>query len=464
MDLEGAGQIHGQAEAARFQTSGDLNMVRLRADTVQITLEWERGANVGGEQLGTKVVTDGGHETISIDEADLRFERTSREAFFLAYSETRSMDLTFTSATGFTLTPEHDVHLAKIGQSPQASEVGNPSVLGFWHTLEGPVAKGGGSGAVNLKGDFSLFVHNVVVHAQGPDEEWSEWTGYKESDTKAPAKGFELRVTNIHVENGTFVAASKEHMELYAPSLEADFDGVVTSPGVTGQVLGRGESFDFQEDPLRLDGRGQVQVDTEQDDQLRYRFSGEYEVHGTEGVETAAPPRSILWYALGGLMLATLTSAGLAKTGVIPAPTAASRERRYTRYMQRGLEAIDANEPQVAARYYERATRVKRESALAWYNWAHAELEAGNGQKAEEVAIRAAKAPGIDQMDILDLRASAALERKDWPAFEEHLTRLAKKAPGMARRLVWELEVDTSKLTGQVRDLIGQEDHLDGYA
>lgn len=473
MDLIGAGEVAAQPEAFRFQPSGSLQTARLQAETVEIDFAWEKGVHLAGEPTGAQYVSDHGQETVTLKQADLRFERFQDEPLFLAYPDEdhtgdRPLGLTFTSATGYTLTSAHDVDLAQIGTSPDTVQASDTATLGFWYTLEGPVAKGVGEGAMRMEGDFSLFVHDVVVEAKGGDKEWSQWTGYKESDHDRPVKGFEFRLTKIHVRNGTFVAASEEPMEIYAPSMEARFDGVVHSPGVTGRLPRDDETFRFDQDPLRIEGEGEMQVDTVDKKRLRYRFSGDFEVHGADGVDTApTKPQPLVLFSLGGLALAALTTMGLARVGVIPAPTAASRERRYERYMQRGLEAIDGNDAPLASWYYERATRVKRHDALAWYNWAHAELVAGNGQKADEIAVIAARAPGMDQTDILDLRASAALDREDWPAFEEHLTQLALANPDMARGLVRDLEVDRSRLGGQVREIIGAiepEDDLYGYA
>lgn len=171
-------------------------------------------------------------------------------------------------------------------------------------------------------------------------------------------------------------------------------------------------------------------------------------------------------FPLGALVLATLAMGGMVGMGVVPVPTSSSRRIRHKRFMRSGLVAADLAQWERASRYYKKATRAKRDDPVAWFNWANMELEAGRLDNADRIARLAEDIPGSDRTDLLDLRASAAWQKGDLPAFEELLGDLAKETPGMARVLIEELEIDPSVLTPRMRERFsgsGMGGGMDGY-
>lgn len=476
VDLMGPTNLAADAGAVSIRPEGALGGSRLTAEELVIDFAWERGAKVEREWSLVNHIIERGSETIVLHDADVRFEADSQDPFFLAYTNGGATEL-LAADTAFTLTPTQQEDVVVVGSSSGTQSAG-AAPLGFWYTIDEPVVKAQGGGAMTVRGDFSLFAHRLIIDAKGSDGEWSEWTGYRESNPRWAVTDYELRVTNLHVKNGTFAStAADQGLSLYAPALEADVEGTLASLGVTGHMMQDDTLHIFNEDPLRLRGEGKVRVEalgehaTADPASLHLDPSGAFAVSGagrTEAPSAAsadATMRTIGMALLGSVAL--LSTGGMMLLGIVPAPTQGTRNLQHARWMRRGQSASDEGEWSRASRCFERAVRLKRDDPSAWFEWTRAELEAGHLERADELAEQAASVPGIDRFDLLDLRASAAWQRGDDESFGRFLADLAKEAPAMARGLVTDLRVDPSRLGPEVAVLFARaraEEVLDGYA
>lgn len=467
VDLAGVSEVQAADAAVLLDPTGSWSSLRLQAQTVVIDMDWERGVH-GGEIVS--LVEETGQESLRFDESEVTFEPFRVDPVLLAHPGEGPSGVEFTSVDPVSTSSVADALLASVGlESGTMSDGDRP--FGFSFTAEGPSVRVEGPGAVRVEGDFSVFVHDLRFHVSGTNAQWSDWTGLHEEPSDLPVTQYEFRVTTFKVTNGTLAVTSAEPVELYAPSVAAHVDGLVSSSSVTGRFVTQTGVFVFEQDPFRLRGSGDLFMDAVADRQghgLEVRPVGDFEVQGA-GVMEDLPVGGPGW---GGVLAfvsaaALLAVVGLAGLGVVPVPLEASRRIRHARWMRWGQRASEAGRFERAASWFRRAVRVKGDDPVAWYEWAHAELEAGRGDRADQVAEAALGVQGMDRLDVLDLRAAAAWQQGDRDRFEDYLIELADAAPEMASRLVVDLGVEISSLGLETRLRLkggGTEGEIDGYA
>ncbi len=480
METSGISQIAATQGAVRILPADSVTGLRLQADSVTIEMDWAKGYGANPEYPLFRYTMEKGSERVRLDDAIVQFEPFEGEPFFLPFSDDDAgMDLSIATNVGYSLTPDIDPKVVGIGQHPDSVSATDQDPLGFWYLPEGPLIRGDGRSNVQVEGSFSLFVHNVTIDASGSNRDWSDWTGDWAESPDRPVSEVEQRVTVIHVENGTFVSTTKDDVTLFAPALSTDFEGIVTANRVTGSLLQERRVHLFDEDPFRIEGVGSMILDAEDESEEQHgphlvvNASGSFDVQGASKIEPLPDSEHTSWPWVGsstaagtGLLVLLVALGLLMVVGFIPVPMGV-RQRLYDQWMKRGRRARDDDALDRAVRYFKNATRVKRDEPLAWYEWAHTELEAGNNDSADKIAVQAMEIPGIDLLDLLDLRACAALENKDLDAFNGFLAELAEKSPKMARRLVLEMAIEPEVLSPKLRETLKDESldgDLKGYA
>lgn len=477
VEFSGAVTLAAEADALLLHPLESSPGTHLQADRIVVEYQWEQGVDVSDDSALFRHRTERGEGTVSFTDAEVRLEPMPADPLALAYAPGGLLDVEIHSATGHSIVATANETPVRIGTSPQAVSASGTE-LGFWHSIDDWSVKGHGGGTVSIVGSYTLFVHDVVIHVAANEGTWSKWTGYRTSSPGSPVTEYEFRITRLQITNGTFSGGSADGVAAYARSVDARFDGSVSSHEVSGAFVHRGERFLFDRDPLHLEGTGEVTVGVALPNSwenasgfLDVRPEGSFDVRGARVVEPwdqdggASEWVALVLSSLGGVAL--VATAGMMALGVVPAPIPAVRRNQFDFWMRLGDKANEKGEPQKASRRFKRATRVMRNEPLAWYEWAKAELDSGNGNRAETVALKAATVSGVDPLDVLELRIAAAWHRGDLRLFNVLLEELAREAPEMALGLVIDLEIDPFLVDARSAGLIeGQHDEggFAGYA
>lgn len=133
--------------------------------------------------------------------------------------------------------------------------------------------------------------------------------------------------------------------------------------------------------------------------------------------------------------------------------------------MARGREAYADSRMADAADAFCDAAQVHPDP-VALYMAALSRLEAGDPEACQAIVDDAMGTPGVDELDLLELRAAAAWERGDQKELEASLEELAGRAPEMAKGLVRDLEIPASAVGEELGDKLWRPDRgemMDGY-
>ncbi|MBW3583236.1 MAG: hypothetical protein KY455_09080 [Euryarchaeota archaeon] len=471
VEVDGTTSLRGATGGVLIKDPPALESTRLTAEKIVIKVGWERGVYVQGDRSLWKHVVDRGRDSISLNEATVGFSSFQGVPLFLGFSDTDEIAITATARDGLTLIPSDGDQVVTVGTTSETVSAGDdPAMLGFSYITQGPAMKGITTGSARVEGSFDLFVHDVRIEAEGQDGAWSDWTGYWESDPGAPFSEYELRVTVLHVKNGTF-SSTGENIGLFLPSMDIDVDGTITSTDVTGRIRQDDDIHIFKSDRFRLEGSGSLAVEAapvESIPSVWVRSAEGFKISGASTVETlpaadAADPgpafRGLASFGALGLIAAV----GLMTVGIIPAPTAGSRSYQYGAWMRQGDRAAECREWRRASRCYRRAARSQRSDPSALFEWARAELEAGDPVAAERAASRAAALPDMDRADALELLVWTAHLREDDAAVERRLTELTDVSPEIAHQVARDIGITAPRLVDGPSDPTHGE-VLDGYA
>lgn len=471
---EGASAIAAETGTVRSQPEA-LTRTHLWAEAMTFEFEWARGYEARAGQPVADVITEEGEEPIRVQNADVWFEHFQGDPFFVAFTDDSPQEISFDSKSHLEFKGVEDETVASVGPSPDSVNAEESVRLSFWHTIAGPALHATGPGTVKMNGTFTLFVDNVVMHVDEDNGSWSRWTGYQESDPGQPVTEFEVRLTTIQVENGTFVSYAPESVDFFNPTMDATIAGTIETQDATGRLPGAEEIFLFDQDSLRLEGTGNILFEATSPEGgpvgLLMMPKGDFNIHGASTVEIVdrdwGPYGTNDLVFLAGLMAAALVVVGFIAYRSTPALADVHRRRRSKWWIDQGKSAYRGHRLDDASRCYEEAVRAKPDNAFAWYKWAQAELELGNAVAAERIASKAASVDGMDPLDLLDLRASAAWEREDLEALEVFLGELAADSREHAWNFLDDFGISPSVFGSRLRrDLEGpaMEEGLDGYA
>ncbi len=440
---EGDIQVRTDDFALRFDPTHAFHTFRLEADEIDITMEWKRGWAVG-DGPPVSVVTERDSQRATLNNAELTIDRFQGEPIVFATASDEQASLSLRTTTSATWTSTQDVRVVTEGMSNNTQATNDEMELGFWYTAEGPTIEARTSGLLQLDGTFSLFLHDVEVHAEGDHgRQWSEWTGYREEDPALVAKQYEFRVTTVHVENGTLITTPSRPVEHYTTDLDIQVDGTVNAKSVTGRLVRASKTFLFKEEPLELEGSGKIGLKADQPSggpRILLQPSEGLQVDNKRPLEdpetySGIPLPSVLLLPLVALLLVTATTAGLSRTPP-------GRRLRHEAWSKRGEEAAFKGDWDRSSNYYRRAIRARPGVASTWHDLIQAELQSRNGHTAERLARQAAEVPGMDPCDLLALRAAAAWLRRDSEELHAHLEKLHETAPEMAQILAKSLQVE----------------------
>lgn len=468
IEVTGAARVNVSSGAALVEAVS-INDIVLHAEEVRIDQWWEKGVDADAPPVRGTYVVDQGEDSVTIAGATVSFGAFQGPPLLFVGIESDAAQMTAVSGRGVKMAAGTDATLVGVGTPPDVVQAGQGSDLGFWYTAEGDTVVGEMNGLLHVTGDFTLFLHNATIEATGADCSWSDWTGFQAGQSGQPLTDYEFRVTVLTVHNGTLAVPADSAITFASPALQAEVDGTTTVPHASGRIVRAGIELLFDEEPVTLTGAGHIHVSAANTG-LSLAPSPGLDVLGFAGSTQdtgLGTPSNVTTWSLLALALITLTTAGMTELGVLPGPTPALQRRRFARWMRRGRDASVRHKWALAAWCYEKAVRARRSDPLAWYDWAYAELEAGHWADAEDVARRAGDVPGVDPLDLLEVRAAAAWESGDRVAFASHLGELVQASPAMARGFVQDMAIDVEVLEARLRRLIEPtraEDAMDGYA
>lgn len=380
------GDVHTSTHefALRFDPTDAFATFRLKAEKIVLEMEWERGFAVGDGQP-IAVTTDQGVMRATLENADLSIHPFQDEPLVFATASGQEGELSLRTPTDAVWTSVQDVDVVTKGMSPETQTAGDEKDLGFWYKAVGPTVETQASGDLRLDGTFSLFLHNLEVHAEGDNgAEWSHWTGYHEEDSALAAKEYEFRITTAQVQNGTLVARSYDEARHYTTNLDVHVDGTVTAQSVTGQLVRASRTFRFNEEPLDLEGKGDIHLKAEgaagqprllvqPSEGLRISNSLALE---DQDVSPAFPLQTMLLGPLAALLLVTATTTGLSRT-----PT--GRRIRHDAWSKRAEAAVFEGDWDRSSKCFRRAIRARPDDASTWHDLIQSELQAGHGHRAD---------------------------------------------------------------------------------
>lgn len=474
IEIRGSTETNSTSGAVRVEPKGPLADIQLSAEHLVIEHAWQRSARV--QALKTNIVLDRGEDSIALNAATVRFKEFDGWPLLLAVLD-RPGQIRISSADGLSVKPATNLTLAGVGMNPKAASVGDAPDLGYWYTTDGPTVTGSGDGLLSVRGSFSVFVHNLSVAAEGDGASWSNWTGRRESQADGPATDTELRITVLHVTNGTFYTSSTRSTVFAFPKATVNMYGFVALESATGKIAEGDRKLVLENEPLILAGAGDVRMVAARGidggpPHLSIQPMKGLHVEATTGSwtesgSTGARSWPVTIAGVGATSVTLMAFAILLEVGVVPGTKTALAGGPHHRWMRRGRRAAESGHWPLAAWCYRNAVRTKDDDALAWYDWAGAELQARRWNRADRIAERAATIPGIERADLLELRVTSAWCSGNRAACREHLNQLAREEPAMAVGLVKDLQIDLAALGGPVPSLPAvhtTEDPPYGYA
>lgn len=471
---EGVTDVAAETGTIRLQPE-TLTGIQMRAEAMTFEFEWGRGYEARAGQPIADVIIDEGKETVRVQNVDVRFERIQGDPLFVAFTDDSPQEISVKSKSHLVFESIEDETVASVGPSPDSFNADESVRLSFWHKIAGPALHATGPGTVKIAGSFTLLADDVVMHVDEDKGSWSRWTGYQESDPGQTVTEFEVRLTTIQVENGTFVSYAQEAIDLFNLTMDAAITGTIETQDATGRLLGTEEIFFFDNDSMLLEGTGNILFESTSPEDgsvgLLMMPEGDFDIQGASTVETverhSGPYRWNDLVFLAGLLTASLVAIGFFAYRSGPVLATAYRNRKSNRWMTRAKNAYLQRQLQHASHCYEKAVRAKPDDAFAWYKWAQTELELGDAAAAERIASNAANVNGMDPLDLLDLRACAAWQRQDLETLEAFLRELAAESREHALNFLNDFGISPSVFGSRLRrDLEGPalEEGLEGYA
>lgn len=495
--VHGASTVHVENGSLQVLGAQAARTTSLQAGTLRIETAWEEGVVVNGDGALARRVTDAGQRTVTVDEATATFSTFQGTPQFVQLpADVGAVDARLETDERMDVELVEGRTVARVGPSsgPSSQDVGESPQAAFSHTVDDPVAWASVRGpTVTVRGDFSLFVHNVTYHVNADtdgdgqaEESRSNWTGYREDDPGQPTTRYERRVTVLHVRDGRLVLDGVPELDLWGGRLASQTQGVVSAESVSGRLAREEATYVYDRSPFLAKGAiglslGVATPDDESDaigtegPRLSLAPSGEFQLHISSEVDVLSPTGaggdedegwlgSPLWISLGvgGLLLAGV----VASRGPGPRELLARwRTRRYETWMERGWAAFVHHEFEAAAKAYGKAARIRPNKSAAWFQCAISWLEAGDFDECRRIAAKAEELEGSDLEDLVELQASAAYEAGDEEEVREQIRRLIEISPGEARSFVRDLEMEDA-LDPDLEKRLNKstlEGPLDGY-
>lgn len=458
---------------------------RVSASALTIEIAWERGVEARGAGTSSQAILGHGVDRSTFEDARMRITPHRAQPQVLAFGN--DTDAPFqtevASRTGATLQPAGNRSLVQVGASPSAQEAGDAPDVRFWYTARGANVLLTGADRAVVRGSFTVFLHNATMAVSTAEgETWTNWTGREPPD--GPAGRYEQRVTLVHVTDGSMTLQARDGLEVLDPRLNLSIDGLVSATSARGRVHAGERALLFDGDPLTMEGQGRLDVSARdpsgsgsggsagaESTVLSLNATGPLRVREGPSVEvlsleTPQNDGSRLPLAVAGAV--GFAAAGYLAARTRPVSRAVSRLRRwrYETWFTRGQQAASEGAFDEAAEAFERATRVRSEAAVAWYERCLAELEAGRYDEVRRVAKRAREQTDVDELDLLEIEMTAAWYSGSRDAFEASLETLVDRAPDMTASLLGDLGIDEGEIPPEMRSKLpgmGSEEPIDGY-
>lgn len=495
LEISGSLEVDSDGSALHILDAGDGVQLHLEAGIAKVNYSWERGfkSSTGGEKALVTYVTDDGNTTEVFRNVEISVSPGEHPVQYLAFP-TQGSPTTHVKGVGTTvIAPDTPATLATIGESEDTQST-DDDTFGFWYRPSQAWMSGTGADEAVMVGDFSVFINNatVSVHQDG-DLAWKNWTGYRESSSAVAATTYEHRLLVLELRDARLRVSDPGKVQFLGPSFDVAATGAVTASNVEGQMKTSAGQFLFSQDPLRLRGNGSFSITkvggdspglgVEMFDAESFEVQGkepiqpastgsspETEQSETNGLAAPAAPgaSSILPKVLGGLGLLLLAgvAVGAHTTGATSRWYGALQDRRFESAMAEAQSRARDRAFDAAASSFRRATDIKPDHTMAWFQLALSHLEAGNYGTVLEVLEESRNKAPMDNLDLLEIEIEASLQLGDIQRCRRALAELAEGSEAMAKTLVRDLELEDAIIGDDLRDRLSSNKEpggLPGY-
>lgn len=441
--------------------------VSLEAAELSIIQTWERGERVHSTIGGDDVVrhrSDGGHEVRNLTGAEVTVDPLGGPIELLGMvSATDEGRLSTEDDTHVKLDTIADQVISRVGYTEDARKVGgSEGKPSFWYEVDDPWISTHELDRGELRGDFTLFLHNTTYHVSANEDTFENWTGHRETGDE-PISSYETRVTVFRVQDGVLKLRAPDALLALSPRGEVQTDGRLVASDVHGTLAQPDVEFLFDQTRMELTGQGTVSLRTGPSQAsasgagwngtgspLVFGPRGGFDVAQTPGLatneltsagtqEASAPTGLLSAPVLFGSSLFALTGAVLVRRKVVyglDSLRARLRERRVSEWMGMGDRLVSVREFERAANWYRQVTKKYANQAEAWYSLAACLVELDAYQEAAEAYERTLELVGRDDPEVVDLFATTAWRagrREDAVEAFAHLAELDRTR--FARRL-----------------------------
>lgn len=478
VELGGAVSVRGQGGFHISQW--DAGPLELTADRIQIEMEREEGETVDGTVTRSNLVRES--ETVYRNFTDVSAVMTpwAGAGTFLVEPSSGEVAITGQEVGAVELTPVSEGRSLAWGGYAEPEAETEPKGPGYRYEAGQPLVEYEGFGSAKATGSFSLFVHNATIEIDHSGGRWTNWTGFRESDSEGPRSSYELRVTVIHVEEGGLTApGSPGDPALLSPKAEADLDGTASIGNAKGRLRVPNSPIAVEREPVNLSGQGTFSISAPSGNpgkpaRLSVEGSGDFDILSKQDPVERGAPASVVSDVLNRFpwITGTIALAGFALVAVYRNPALmrplplALRDRLYWRWLRTAGAKEDDRKFERAADYYERSTAIRPDAPLGWYRRARALLEAGEPRDGLEVLGQARSTLDVVPLDLLELEVAAAWRTGEKERTKSALLSIANRSTTVAAGLVEQIGLESLRSDPEVRRALdegGDSGGMQGY-
>jgi hypothetical protein len=477
----GTANITVGGQGALHYQSGQLpSELGLTSEEVTLEYAWEEGHRAGPprDEGFYETTTNQGRSTERYKNVSLRVEPEGGQPEILVYPEHGVPEIEGGGTGEQGVSVFESRYLTRIGIQEDGESTNDSDLIGFWYQPAGEWGTAYGYDQASAEGAFSLFLNNMTVTVQQDGETvWQNWTGYREEDTGPAASSYERHLLQIHVTNGTLTLAEEDSVSVYGSRLDVEASGTVTAQTATGQLEVSDAVFAFDDQPLRMEGEGNIRLretPSSVDGGLSLSVAEEstFDVEGGQRLDPGSGGlgESAGWrlWLPSSLLVLLATGAVAHRTGYTHKALTRWRLSRYSKWMTRGRELANGGDYSGAAPCFRRATRAQPVKGVAWYHLTIALLEDDRPREVLDVIDEAREGEAvIDELDFLELEAAAAFQVGQAERCRSAVAQMATGSEAMARSLARDLALGDEVLGSELasRLSLGDDDRegLPGY-
>lgn len=492
-------QTVGADNGALHHTGSSLpSAFHLEAAEIELYMVWKEGFRTGppgNQNIGMRVDDNRTQETFQ--EAVLSLESSEGHPEILVFptqpdgsqGSSGNDDDPHPSSPAFTIQASGagaqavetsvSTFLTRVGDSPAREGANAGPPVGFWYESSSDWIIDRSLTNVRITGNFSIFINNVTATVAQDDETvWENWTGEREEEISPTTVEYRRQLVRLNVTGATLELRAENRLAVLGDVLEVEARGVVSTTDASGRIQAADTDRVFEEEPLRLEGDGNLTVEGMQSsgsasiERLALTigpntgfdlFGGQPAVD--DAPETLGPQLSDLWPMLViGALLGGVAIVGRENTVEWYDRW---RRHRFETWMERAGDRVDARRFAQAAKFYRKATEIQPDRGIAWYYLALAMFESEGPEATLSLVdeIKEEQVP-VDKLDLLELEAHASHDAGRLGRCRRAILQLSRGSPEMAMRVVGDLELDEDELDAELAEQIRRSrepDDLPGY-